>query len=226
MAALLGLLITISGGYGLGWRWTGFSSNGSLWDWLHLMLLPIVLGGLPLWIRTRHTDRGVWRLGLLLGVAGLAVLVIGGYGLAWTWTGFGGNRLWDWLHLLVLPIVVGLSPLWFSRRQRAALGGRGRTLAGVAIAIFALLVLGGYRWGWTWTGFAGNKLWDWIELLLVPALVPIVFSWLSVQLGERQRADEAAAQSAQPEQGQEVEGDPGARLPAGSTQADIAVTPG
>ena len=32
------------------------------------------------------------------------MLATAGYWLDWTWTGFPGNTLWDWLHLLVLPL--------------------------------------------------------------------------------------------------------------------------
>jgi hypothetical protein len=40
----------------------------------------------------------------VLGV--FAVVAIGGYVWKWGWTGFEGNTLWDWLHLLFLPVVV------------------------------------------------------------------------------------------------------------------------
>ena len=31
--------------------------------------------------------------------------LIGGYAWRWTWTGHRGNTLWDWLQLLLLPLV-------------------------------------------------------------------------------------------------------------------------
>jgi hypothetical protein len=37
--------------------------------------------------------------------AGWVVSVIGGYALRWTWTGYSGNTLWDWLQLLLVPLV-------------------------------------------------------------------------------------------------------------------------
>ena len=38
----------------------------------------------------------------------------------WSWTGFGGQTLWDWLQLLSalsIPIVLALAALWFSTQQ-------------------------------------------------------------------------------------------------------------
>ena len=31
--------------------------------------------------------------------------MIGGYLLRWSWTGYHGNTLWDWLNLLLAPLV-------------------------------------------------------------------------------------------------------------------------
>ncbi len=217
----IGLVITIGGSYGLNWTWTGFTQNGSLWDWLHLLLLPIVLGALPLWIRTHRAESVPWRLALATVFTALVVLVIGGYGLDWTWTGFAGNRLWDWLHLLILPVVVGLSPLWFGRDQRARLGRRRRLALGALGAGLGLALVGGYGLGWTWTGFAGNRLWDWLDLLLVPVVIPLAFGWLAVQIGEERAAAAAApADTApvRPDQGpaeQEPRPEPQAATPPG-----------
>ena len=45
-----------------------------------------------------------------MAVGGLAAafgcMVIAGYLVPWAWTGFVGNTLWDWLHLLLLPLLV------------------------------------------------------------------------------------------------------------------------
>jgi hypothetical protein len=32
--------------------------------------------------------------------------VLAGYLAHWRWTGFTGNTAWDWLHLLLLPLLV------------------------------------------------------------------------------------------------------------------------
>jgi hypothetical protein len=38
---------------------------------------------------------------------------------------------------------------------------------------FAVLVVGGYRLGWTWTGFTGNTFRDWLTLMIAPLLLPV-----------------------------------------------------
>jgi hypothetical protein len=43
----------------------------------------------------------------------------------------------------------------------------------------AVLVFGGYRLGWTWTGFAGNLPWDWLQLMLVPFVLPVAVNLLA-----------------------------------------------
>lgn len=92
--------------YAFSWSWTGFSGNGTLWDWLSLFLLPIAVALVPLFVdsATRHVAYGLAASALVL-----AILLVGGYGLGWTWTGFQGNTLWDWLHLLLLPVTLPLA---------------------------------------------------------------------------------------------------------------------
>lgn len=43
-------------------------------------------------------------------------------------------------------------------------------LAGMALLI---AVIGGYALGWEWTGFAGQTLWAWLELLVIPAVLAL-----------------------------------------------------
>jgi hypothetical protein len=90
----------------------------------------------------------------------------------WVWTGFVGNSLWDWLELLALPVALALTPLldqiregWSTRYSVAALAG---------LAAFVAVVVAGYALNWAWTGFHGNTLWNWLQLLLLPLLVPMV----------------------------------------------------
>jgi hypothetical protein len=57
-------------------------------------------------------------------------------------------------------------PVWFSRDTRV----HPRTkAAGVTIvALFGVVIILGYTIPWAWTGFLGNTLWDWINLVLLP----------------------------------------------------------
>jgi hypothetical protein len=110
-------------------------------------------------------------------VIAFAIVIWGGYGRHWSWTGINGKSatLWDWLNLLMLPIAVAVLPLWLSRRTRV--GKRHKAIGLSLLAAFAVLVVAGYTIPWGWTGFTGNKLWDWLELLVLPltvAFIPLV----------------------------------------------------
>ena len=37
-----------------------------------------------------------------------------------------------------------------------------------------ITIIGGYAWGWAWTGYQGYTLWGWLKLLLFPLVVPII----------------------------------------------------
>jgi hypothetical protein len=161
------------GGYSHRWPWTGISgSTATLWDWLHLLLLPLAFAVLPVWLRadTRVAARTKGRGASAL--AAFILIVILGYTIPWGWTGFRGNTVWDWLQLVVLPLAVVLAPRvpelrkrWGTRHTRAALAG---------LAVFVAIVAGGYAGHWSWTGFTGNTLWNWLNLLFLPLLVPTV----------------------------------------------------
>jgi hypothetical protein len=166
------LAVTVWGGYDRRWSWTGMRARSNLWDWLELVLPPLAVAVVPLWlIRRRALSR---RAHLVLGTAAVAFLglVAAGYALDLAWTGFPGNRLWDWLELLVLPLALAAWPLWADLRR----GPRPVELAALAAAVvaFAVVTVLGYALDWGWTGFRGNTLWDWLHLFLVPILVPTV----------------------------------------------------
>ena len=62
--ALMVLALVVYGGYGEHWRWVGVNgATATLWDWLHLLLLPLLVPAVivPV-LRTvladRFTDRG------------------------------------------------------------------------------------------------------------------------------------------------------------------------
>lgn len=102
--ALFAALVLL--GYLMPWGWTGFTGN-TLWDWLELALLPLVVGTASLWAE-QPSQSGRLRLLGLVGLVLFAGLVLAGYLVPWSWTGFRGNTAWDWVKLLLLPILVPL----------------------------------------------------------------------------------------------------------------------
>lgn len=173
VGAVVFLVVVLWGGYGHHWPWTGINGHtATLWDWLHLLLLPVAFGLLPLLLSRELRLRPGHRVAGLAALVVVAVLVVAGYTVPWSWTGFEGNKLWDWLELLALPLAIALIPIilrlqvrWDMRHTLVALAG---------LAAFAGIVIGGYVGNWSWTGFRGNTLWDWLHLLLLPLLLPTV----------------------------------------------------
>lgn len=118
------MAVLLLGSYGGGWSWTGFKANGTLWDWLHLLLLPLAIGTLPLWfgaLQEREHWWARWWLWILLALSvAFLVVAVGGYVFSWAWTGFQGNTLWDWLELILVPVVLPLVMFWLTHRAREA----------------------------------------------------------------------------------------------------------
>jgi hypothetical protein len=182
-------LVVLVGGYGTGWQWTGFQQNNQLWDWLHLLLLPVVLGTLPIWIQAREYIGRTRRVIYTVFIVAWTGFVIAGYLVPLRWTGFRGNTLWDWFNLLLLPVALTSVRLLRSGRRRWHY--QKHTIAAVS-AGWILTVIGGYGLQWTWTGYPGNTLWDWLQLLLVPLvfptiLIPALVKWVSGDAARRAR---------------------------------------
>ncbi len=98
-------VLLILAGYLVPWAWTGFVGN-TLWDWLNLAALPLAVALIPVLVELRpHWTRRHLAL-LTAGGAAFLALVLAGYLADWRWTGFTGNTAWDWLHLLLLPLLV------------------------------------------------------------------------------------------------------------------------
>jgi hypothetical protein len=113
------------------------------------------------------------------GAVALVVLLIGGYAGDWAWTGFSDNdTLWDWLQLLLLPIAIASLPIWLGHGKYVHT--RVRRILAVGLAAFVVLVVLGYLVPWEWTGFTGNTLWDWIQLVAAPLLLSLVILSLAV----------------------------------------------
>jgi uncharacterized membrane protein len=189
-AALLAAVLV--GGYQAPWSWTGISGKtATLWDWFELLLLPITVATLPLWLTKRDSlDARRKTAGLAL-LAAFGALVVLGYAVPWNWTGFPDNHLWDWINLLLLPLVVATFPIWPEIRRELRL--HHHVLLIGALAALVVCALGGYLWGWAWTGFEGNTLWDWLHLLLLPLAIPTLLLPAAVAITAGQLADEEQA---------------------------------
>ena len=181
-AVLVATLVLLWGGYVRGWQWTGFQQNKQLWEWMHLLLLPLVVGTVPLWLRHSEYVSRSRRRALLAAAATFAVFVAAGYLVPLKWTGFSGNTLWNWLGLLLLPAAVASAR--FVPSMIRVLRRPHWLVIAVVVLTWGLTIVGGYAWNWTWTGYQGNTLWDWLQLLLLPLLVPTVLmtaalNWIS-----------------------------------------------
>jgi hypothetical protein len=195
------VLITLWGGYVQDWTWTGFQANNQLWQWLQLLLLPVAIGTLPLWIQHPEYMTRKRRMAHLAAGAAFAALVLAGYLVPLKWTGFPGNTVWDWLELILLPIAVVSAPFLLSLLHSLRENQKRKIMVAFVAAVWALTIVGGYAWDWTWTGYHGNTLWDWLGLLLLPLLVPtvllpIVLRWASVNTpNARPQADAKATRA-------------------------------
>jgi hypothetical protein len=171
-AVATSLLVVFWGGYADGWKWTGFSANDQLWDWLNLLLLPVVVGTIPIWLvhgeRMSRSRRFIFAI-VMLTFAGFVAI---GYVVPLGWTGFRGNTLWNWFLLIVLPLSIVLTGLWPKSSRR--LQPRHKVIITIFGVGWITTLIGGYIWAWEWTGYPGNTLWDWLQLLLLPLLLPTV----------------------------------------------------
>ncbi len=209
-ALAVAMLVALWGGYARGWNWTGFRANGQLWDWLHLLLLPVVIGTIPLWIRNRDYISRIRRVTHAVVIVACTGFVITGYLVPLNWTGFRGQTLWDWFELLLLPAALAATtsmrvPL--PKVLRSLRPYQKGIMAALAVG-WILTVIGGYALRWTWTGYAGNTLWDWLQLLLLPLvfptiLLPALLKWASGNAAGRasEAHEEVVARIATPAHG-------------------------
>ena len=111
LVALMAFVALAVMSYHFVWPWTGFPENGTLWDWLDLFILPTVLGVGTIWFTTQPRWHVEWTVALVVVLAVFIVLVLGSYIYRWwPWTGFlekdKGNTLWNWIKLLLVPLIV------------------------------------------------------------------------------------------------------------------------
>ena len=193
-AIALAAVVLIIGGYAFNWAWTGFATNNQLWDWMRLLLLPVAFGTFGLWLRYSEYVSPARRRAMGVAVLAFAVLVIVGYTEPLTWTGFRGQKLWNWLTLILLPITLVTIRTWPKsgrdvRRWHVV-------VAVVLVTGFIVTIIGGYAANWKWTGYKGNTLWDWLLLVLAPLavgtiLVPSLTKLLTGHADERAAEEEA-----------------------------------
>jgi hypothetical protein len=199
LVAAAAVAAVLVGGYQEHWSWTGISGRtATLWDWISLLLLPVTVATLPIWLTKRHAlDSRRRTAGWLLATV-FAGIVLAGYLVPWGWTGFEGNALWDWINLLLLPLVVATFPVWPEIRQELRM--RHHLLLALALGGFAVAVFGGYVWGWGWTGFQGNTLWDWLHLLVLPLVFPTLLlpAALAITAGELMEDEKSPRASESP----------------------------
>ena len=198
-AVAAALLIVLWGGYIRKWQWTGFEHN-QLWDWLKLLLLPVALGVIPLWVQYKEfIGKGRRDIYAVLVVAWTA-FVIAGYLIPIKWTGFSGVKLWGWLGLLADPAAVATAVTLFdiaARGGKIRLGPYQKAIIAALLAGWIVTIIGGYPLHWTWTGYTGRVLWDWLGLLL-PLMVPLILlpplvKWVTGNAAGRAIAAQEAA---------------------------------
>jgi hypothetical protein len=198
--AAAALAVALWGGYIRGWQWTGFRVNGQLWDWLTLLLLPVALGTIPLWIQDKDYIGKGRRVIYAAAITAWTGFVIAGYLIPLNWTGFGDQKLWGWLNLLVLPAaittVMALTSMR-ARRPEVRLRPYHKAIIAAMATGWIVTVIGGYALRWTWTGYPGHTLWDWLGMLLplvFPAiLLPPLLKWVSGNAAGRASAASQAA---------------------------------
>lgn len=122
LASIVLLVLLEIGTYAFNWTWTGFKDNNTLWDWLQLLLLPLALAVVPIWFMAEEGMQRLWlaqlKWVLVTVVVIFAVLFVGTFAFNWQWTGFHDHgRVWDWLNLLLVPVIVAVLPIWYSIRM-------------------------------------------------------------------------------------------------------------
>ncbi len=157
----------------------------------------------------------MWKQLFLIGLVAFLSITILSYLLHWSWTGFSGNgTVWDWLNLFLLPIAVSLVPLVFESSTKAV----ATILVSLCLPLTVLLI-GGYGFNWSWTGFEGNTLWDWLHLLLVPAAIPLAVRGAGNARARRPGSSTAPPSPAGAEAGPGTPGESPAEAPSGYRDA-------
>jgi hypothetical protein len=193
-ALTIAITTVIVGGYAGHWRWTGFEANGQVWDWLHLLLLPLAFGTLPLWLRySGHMSARRRQVFATLLMATLS-FILAAYLAPLIWSGFQGQTLWNWLTLIVLPATLITVRAWPTEGR--PLRPTHKVVASAIVTGWIVTLIGGYALGWNWTGYQSNTLWDWLQLLLAPLaintfVIPKLVVFVSGHAAELAEAEQA-----------------------------------
>jgi hypothetical protein len=192
LAAALVTIVIIVGSYAGHWAWTGLMQNGQVWDWMELLLLPVALGTFPLWLRFSGEMSPARRKCLGAAVLLFVAFVLAGYVVPLRWTGFRGHTLWNWLTLIILPVTITTATVW----PKTGLRFRPvyRDTAELLVAAWVVTLIGGYGLGWGWTGYPGNTLWEWVQLLLAPIAISTFVVPELIKLAAGKAAEAAQAQ--------------------------------
>jgi hypothetical protein len=190
---VVAVAVVVWGGYGRGWSWTGLTTNATLWAWLKLLALPLSLASLPLWLRSHRRMAATRRAPFVVVTVVFGAVVVLGYSLHWRWTGFAGNTLWDWFEVLLLPVVIATAQYWSAERVVEARHRYLLVVIGLAFVMFAVCA---YLVPIGWSGFTGNTLWDWVRLLLIPLLMPLVLvpavtNWVTAGIADQPEPEPA-----------------------------------
>lgn len=150
---------------------------------------------------SKETSRKtIWSL-ILIGIGVFVGFSVAAYAFDWEWTGFPGNTVWDWMNLLLVPVALHAATFWYSFERKRPLVTQQRWYWAIGIGLIVALIaviMTAYHFEWMWTGFLGEptspstdpkKLWDWLNVLLLPIAVAIA----TIQIAQRRFAAARAA---------------------------------
>jgi hypothetical protein len=71
--------------------------------------------------KKKGVNPGLVMLATVLGIgfAGAVVSIVGGYIFGWSWAGVGSKTLWEWLQLLIIPLVLAVGGYLFTSQQNS-----------------------------------------------------------------------------------------------------------
>jgi uncharacterized protein YjbI with pentapeptide repeats len=66
----------------------------------------------------QRTNKPLFVIAVMVFLVAVIVIVLG-YWLRWSWTGFLEKTLWDWLQLLFVPIMLAIGGFWLNQIQKS-----------------------------------------------------------------------------------------------------------